>query len=458
MVNVVTINLRADVVPNDLIVFYHSDNALPTNYVHETNLFSNFYRGSPGACNPNVCIGTTTHNHTTVPAHVHPGTFPSHSAHTATHGNSTINTNASSNVGSAASSTHTHTINVGGTSGNADVSSTATNTHPTFNNDPNFIATRHIRSSAADISMRSKQLPINASILWFETVASVPTNFSIATFNFGTFTEGVAAACTAVGGTGGVTAHQHGNASANHTHSLNIAGPDVHSHNLGTTSGHSGNVADGGGGNVAQSYAQGHSHTAGTGALNNNAAGNVTSTGGGITHDHASTSQEPPFTTGAIITKTGLDLRGGSFPNLGAAMWLGTLGSIPADYFHQNGTSSTIDLRCDFIKGIPNACTNPGTTGGATAHTHANAGAHTHTGTISHTHPLGGTVSPSPTGPAFVGSATVAASRQTHAHNLSGTSGATNVAVTATSAGDHGHGSGTHLPPSKTVAYIQRRL
>ena len=63
-------------------------------------------------------------------------------------------------------------------------------------------------------------------------------------------------------------------------------------------------------------------------------------------------------------------------------MWAGSIASIPTGWALCDGTNGTPDLRNKFIKSIPNASTNPGTTGGsATATlTEANLPPHTHTG------------------------------------------------------------------------------
>lgn len=62
------------------------------------------------------------------------------------------------------------------------------------------------------------------------------------------------------------------------------------------------------------------------------------------------------------------------------AMWGGLVSAIPAGWALCNGTNGTPDLRDRFIRGAA-AGADPGATGGAAAHVHAD-----HTGVVNHTH------------------------------------------------------------------------
>jgi hypothetical protein len=59
--------------------------------------------------------------------------------------------------------------------------------------------------------------------------------------------------------------------------------------------------------------------------------------------------------------------------------WSGTLASIPSGWVLCDGNNGSPNLRSKFAKGAA-ASANPGATGGATTHTHANHAARTHTG------------------------------------------------------------------------------
>lgn len=80
----------------------------------------------------------------------------------------------------------------------------------------------------------------------------------------------------------------------------------------------------------------------------------------------------------------------GSIPAGIIAMWGGLLANIPSGWVLCDGANGTPDLRSRFIKGAV-AGVNPGATGGAATHTHADHSSLTHAGTAvadhaSHTH------------------------------------------------------------------------
>ena len=70
-------------------------------------------------------------------------------------------------------------------------------------------------------------------------------------------------------------------------------------------------------------------------------------------------------------------------------MWHGLLANIPTGWVLCDGGNGTPDLRSKFVKGAA-AGVDPGATGGAATHTHANHASHTHTYSqiVNHTHPV----------------------------------------------------------------------
>lgn len=125
------------------------------------------------------------------------------------------------------------------------------------------------------------------------------------------------------------------------------------------------------------------------------------------------------------------------------AVWAGTLVSIPAGWNLCDGNGGRPNLLEKFLKGIPDAATNPGTTGGSDTHLHvesATGGAHNHGGTSgsggAHTH-----TTPTTTG--------------AHAYSVHGTgSGWGTIPAVAggafDTAGDHNHtwpSAGAHTHP-----------
>jgi len=73
----------------------------------------------------------------------------------------------------------------------------------------------------------------------------------------------------------------------------------------------------------------------------------------------------------------------GGIPSGLIGLWHGTIANIPSGYVICDGNNSTPNLLDKFVKSVPTAATNPGTTGGASTHTLtvAELAAHTHTDT-----------------------------------------------------------------------------
>ena len=96
--------------------------------------------------------------------------------------------------------------------------------------------------------------------------------------------------------------------------------------------------------------------------------------------DTGSTTYEPSFhTLLAVENDTGED----ETPVNIIASYLGTLTSIPDNWFLCDGTNGTPDLRDKFIK-CANVGGDVGNTGGADGHDHTDPAGHTHNG--DHTH------------------------------------------------------------------------
>jgi hypothetical protein len=85
------------------------------------------------------------------------------------------------------------------------------------------------------------------------------------------------------------------------------------------------------------------------------------------------------------INKLKIDL-GKNIPSGLIAMWKGALADIPEGWYICDGNNGTVNLLDKFVKSVPDASTDPGTTGGALSKTTAG---HFHT-QPTHTHNPGG--------------------------------------------------------------------
>jgi hypothetical protein len=89
---------------------------------------------------------------------------------------------------------------------------------------------------------------------------------------------------------------------------------------------------------------------------------------------------------GAWVEQTNYASGGGSLPAGLIVMWHGLLANIPSGWLLCDGTSGTPDLRSRFTKGAA-AGIDPGATGGAATHSHADHAALAHAGTAVTDHP-----------------------------------------------------------------------
>jgi len=83
---------------------------------------------------------------------------------------------------------------------------------------------------------------------------------------------------------------------------------------------------------------------------------------------------------------------GGSIPSGLIAMWHGLIANIPSGWVICDGNNETPNLLGKFVRSVPTAATNPGTTGGndSLSIAEANLPSHQHTiaGEAAHTHPI----------------------------------------------------------------------
>jgi len=77
-----------------------------------------------------------------------------------------------------------------------------------------------------------------------------------------------------------------------------------------------------------------------------------------------------------------ITIRRHEVPNSSVIFWLKNA-CPPCDYTHN------ANLQARYVKNVLNSCTNPGSTCGSNAHTHASTGAHLHCVTGTHTHVIG---------------------------------------------------------------------
>lgn len=176
--------------------------------------------------------------------------------------------------------------------------------------------------------------------------------------------------CTAAG------THTHTLSARTHQHTTNAAGD--HAHDYSTNKG-------AGASTVGRHNTTGsHSHTTALDAGHTH----TLATPGDHQHVINAIDGRPPYYEVAFIQATA----GTNIPAGIIGIWAGTLITIPAGFTLCDGGGGRPDIRASFVRGVNTAITNPGTTGGATTHTHIynNVAAHSHVcdaqGTHTHAH------------------------------------------------------------------------
>jgi len=137
-----------------------------------------------------------------------------------------------------------------------------------------------------------------------------------------------------------------------------------------------------------------------------------------------------------------------SVPSGIIVMWSGSIATIPAGWALCDGDNNTPDLTSRFIRSVPNASTEPGSTGGSATHTHS-AGSYS---SASHTHTYSGTTSEYTADQCCAGSvdAWILYTKK-HTHTYSGTTEPGGGGAISGTSGD-----GSSLPPYYELAFIMK--
>ena len=308
-------------------------------------------KGSPAATNPDVTGGAANHAHIS-PSHSH--TLSSH-RHTGTTGSDDNRSRTNFTNGSSPDHPHDHSYTSGSIGGTGPDAGTAT-----WNNtasDPPFFEVIFIQSDGTPVGIPDGAVCLLNSVTpptgWIQHVGSKDR-----------FLKGAAAAAGNGGSTGGGGAHAHTGISHGHT---------------GTIGSHQHGTADSGVSNQTKSWrplstgstgrpTSSHGHST---SYANSGAAAVDSVASG---DTGSTTYEPSFHTLLVVENdTGAD----ETPVNIIASYLGTLTSIPDNWFLCDGTHGTPDLRDKFIKCAKYGA-DVGTTGGSDGHDHGDPAGHSH--------------------------------------------------------------------------------
>lgn len=450
------ISIRNDRIPENMVIMTDKTCCLNGNFAHECTLYSKYIKGVPNSCtNPGTCVGSSSHCHGNSGAHSHSSGTSTH-VHTATTSPwpCPIPTGPTFS-GSGPIVNHGHSgstpcspnpVTVGGCSG--------AHTHPSGNNSIRNTSIRFIKKTA--VTSLRENTDKHAIFMWDEPLACLPCNYSVHSCLVNEYIKGVANACATPLTICNPANHVHCT-SPGHCHPVTVG---AHTHTgpigWGGASPNSRYRPGNNGKGAPHTHSHGGSVTTGSGG-----SGTVTMCGG-APHGHCCASLELNRTEIAFIQKNSISMRQAEIVPKTNAIWLCTLASIPSQYNLMNGCNCTTNLLDEYIKGVPTACTNPGTQTGSNTHTHSSSDAHCSVPFNPHTHPTSGTVNngpPSPSNnahPSTSGPPTHSGKIPCgHSHPVNPVSNAgSNIAVIP--ATPHTHTTVDHKPCTTEVAFVKR--
>ncbi len=427
---------KAGIPPKGIIL--KDDTVVPSNYTNLCSFNNKFIKQVPDACtNPGNSVGSSTHQHNSTGDHTHTVCGSLSHSHTFTTGQvSTPNTSLSCG-GVDQRSDHTHTWTTGSSSPTASATTEGNHTHDAKCNNPSHRTYRLLKRNN-NVSLRSSHLPSNAYILWSKTLASIPSYFSQDTNLFNRLVK----IATCPGTNGGTNNHAHSNISHHHTVSTSS-----HSHGLSGNSNTNGTLGNAGKAGGVTNTPESHTHPVGSYSISNAVHSGDTDC---QSHTHDTLSIKPASIESTLIKQNSISIRKKPLPVGASIIWEDTLASIPAGFALADGSLGTTDYRDKYIAGIPNGCTNPGSSVGSHTHQH-NAISNSHSVTLTGTHSSTGVSGSSPAcGTATSGSND--AGQHTHS---AGSTNSTNINLT-TDNPSHQHNSIDHKPDSIEVAIIEK--
>ena len=375
MVSVLARNLRDDEIPSGVIVLSSSTSS-PPNFAQSCGFFDKFPKNVPNLCTcpGGSCFGVNSHTTpSTCSSHTHGSTPVCHN-HTLTNSPSGPTSKTGPGSGVFGVPAHAHPAS---TSGSTSVCVSApaccsTHCHSSICSQPPFKTFNFVKSQGQK-NLRDHQLPINTLIFHDSVLSNIPSNIPLDACSFGKYPKHILNACTCPSTTGGCATHTHG-ASGCHAHAS--GGAHTHTGTPATNPVGGNNPIPGG------SFAAQTSHTHSIPSVSSSSIPIAAS----ASHCHDAGNNEPEHIEFALIKVTTINLRNNGFPINGVGYWECPLACIPTGYQVPDGSNGTSNALGKYVKTTPNACTCPGSTGGATTHGHGASGSHAHA-IGAHNHP-----------------------------------------------------------------------
>lgn len=301
------------------------------------------------------------------------------------------------------------------------------------------------------ISLRNNTVPAKSLVLLIDQ-STIPSDYTIESSLFNKYIKQVPNACTNPGGCVGSASHTH--SAACHTHCASGVGA-CHAHSGNTSPSFVGNPV------AAATTCTSHPTTSQTHSRpGHNHSYTTASCDPGVTignngpHTHNAQCNDPSFITARFIKKTdSQSMRRTQIPQNGLVMWACPIACIPSQYAVDTNTL------CRFPKGVPNACTLPGVTGGRSTHEH-DCITHTHSACVPNHSSHAGFTTGEMNAPygwyrPFTPNTPILLKSHTHGAGPAsfGASGASSACVAPAG---HTHGTTSTFPQYSELAYIKK--
>jgi len=443
-----SINLRNNNIPVNLILLSKSTLSIDSNYTHETSLFDKRLKQVPDSCtNPGTSVGAAIHDHGCSGSHTHT-ICPSTWNHCHVYSTDVEFGGGVPPFGPQSAGAHFH--NFGGSSEciALTICSAGCHTHGSKCSNIASSTVRTIKKTNSIVKMREGGIPKCTLLMWEDPLACIPCDYTRFTCLDDEYLKGVPDSCTAPLNADSGGSHTH--CSINHSHTITQAAHCSHTVN-GTSGGPSATIGQfGSGQNVASAT---HTHTvSGTSTSISGICGNVCSGG----HTHTCSSLQLSRLSVIYLSKSTIDIRRKNIPLNSINIWNSPLACIPSGHLLMDGTSGTTNILDRYVKGAV-ACAAPGGTTGSNEHQHCSEN-HAHCcESISHSHTTGAQTTANGVGQILrdnsgFGGTDVAT---VHSHVLLNPSlNATRCA--SLSCVSHIHCNIDHKPPTVEVAFIKR--
>jgi len=320
-----SINLRNNNIPQNLIFLNKGSLDIDTNYSHECSLYDKRMKQVPTSCtNPGTSVGSTVHNHGCDGSHTHT-LCPTTWCHSHTVRTSIVLGGGQPPNGSALAGQHAHDFGTLAVCIALTICSAGCHSHGSACNEIPNTTVRTLKKTSSVVRLREGGIPHCTLLMWEDPLACIPDGYTRFTCLDDEYLKGVPNACAAP--ICQCTGSSHTHTCISHQHTITQAAHCAHTVNV--TSGTPtvlAAITTGSGQCVATNT---HTHTvSGTITSISGICGNVCSG----SHSHTGTCLELAKLSVVYLSKSTIDMRRKNIPLKSISIWNSPLACIPSGH------------------------------------------------------------------------------------------------------------------------------